>query len=190
MAVALATEKEDNLSLLADISSMVDIRLSCEWINSDNDLQCESSHSSMDSLLSHIKATHCTEPGHCLWKLCSFTSPNPIEYSCHLLFHGYHTSLKAKGENFQTLKGLSACQLGTESANVFPEVEVGWECLWEYDESQLCGESFCCVKGYYDHVRGHVDVKIDAKCRWKGKPNAITVKSIYLSIDQFRGPIV
>ncbi len=161
-------ETEDNLFLLADISSTVDIRLSCEWINPDNDLQCERSYSSVDALLSHIKTTHCTKPGQCLWKFCSVESPNPIEHSCHLLFHGYHTFLKARGEEFIVLKGLSACQLGNDSVNLFPEVEVGWECHWEYDGSQLCGEVFCCVKSYYEHVRGHVDVKTDSKCHWKG----------------------
>ena len=171
-------EAADNLCLLADISSRAKFRLKCEWLDPESDQECEASHDSVDQLLAHIRLAHTgTSAGAipptannnncCLWRNCSFTSAQPIEFTCHVLFHGYHNCLKAKGEEYRIDKDLPACKM--DPVSIFPKVEDGWQCLWEYNESQMCGGVYYCVKSYYDHVRGHIDAKIDSKCRWKGQ---------------------
>ncbi len=165
MAVTAVTEIADLSS-----SSSGELSLNCEWVYPNTDIECGTLHNNVDSLLSHIRAQHCIGPLEltCHWKLCSFTTAHPTAYTCHLLFHGYHVFLKTKGIEYQSLKALPACKIANNEP-FLPIVEEGWKCLWEYDELRLCGSVYCCVKSFYDHVRGHIDTKVESKCRWKGQ---------------------
>ena len=169
MAVSLG--KDENLFLLADVSSQVDFRLICEWTVIDKGSVCGESFECLDSLQEHIRTSHLSELGDCLWRLCSFRSTNAMEFTCHVLFHGYHSYLKSKGEQFRVQKNLPTCRLATE---LIPKVEAdGFRCQWMCSESQICEEIFDCVSTYYSHVKGHVDAKIEARCCWQGESSVV-----------------
>ena len=143
----------------------------CEWINiPEEGTICGMRFETLDSFLTHIRShiSLLSKPGVCQWNLCRYSCTHPIEFTSHVLFHGHHSNLKCKGEEFSDFKCLPACQLGSELVNDVPKVEEGWKCLWE-ESDECCGKVFDCVNIYYDHVKEHVEKMEKSKCGWKGK---------------------
>ena len=143
----------------------------CEWINiPEEGTICGMRFETLDSFLTHIRShiSLLSKPGVCQWNLCRYSCTHPIEFTSHVLFHGHHSNLKCKGEEFSDFKCLPACQLGSELVNDVPKVEEGWKCMWE-ESDECCGKVFDCVNIYYDHVKEHVDKMEKSNCGWKGK---------------------
>lgn len=172
---------EENLFPLAQVSSQTSCRLACQWVNPETGSQCDVCYEKVDELLAHIKSAHysnldsnhSSNPGVCLWKFCSYSSAHLNEFKCHVLFHGYHSFLKTKGEELINQKSLPSCQMDSEVASsrvAFPKTnhEEGWSCRWFIDKTQTCGLMFSCAKTFYDHVKIHVEDSRECKCYWEG----------------------
>lgn len=195
--MAAATLSNETLfPLLNQASSQASGRLVCHWVYPETGSECNMSYDDVDLLLTHIRSTHSstfsTGGAVCLWKLCGYSSVHPNELHCHLLYHGYHCLLKAKGEDFINQKKLQSCHMSsvltpglTNSRVVFPKTvnEEGWRCLW-YERQVVCGLTYTCAKTYYDHVKKHVEDSGEYKCYWEGKLNHTFIRLYIITMDK------
>lgn len=102
----------------------------------------------------------------CGWNGCSFSSSDATAFSCHVLYHCYHSYLKLLGSEVQQKSGLAGCQLSNELANVTPSIDTELRCLWN---DGLCGVQFDCPGDFYAHVHDHTVKETTNCCSWKGK---------------------
>lgn len=139
----------------------------CEWY-SPTGLPCNCDFKDMLVFQNHVRdhGAHTEGLRKCAWNECSFSSTDTTAFSCHLLYHCYHSYLKLLGCEVLQKSGLPGCQLSNELKGVLPLVEIELRCLWN-DGS--CGVQFDCPGDFYAHVHDHAANEANNCCRWKGK---------------------
>lgn len=88
----------------------------------------------------------------CEWVHCEWDTPeNANELIRHVLFHAFHTKLKALGTRKQLEQNLSECTLDNQGQNQVPDVQKPFLCEWE-----SCDMEMNCPHLFYQHVESHV----------------------------------
>jgi len=146
--------------------------LSCEWLLPAM-LKCGLSFTDMHHFVSHVRShLHVVleeekeEPMYCNWVGCDFSCSDSQEYTCHVLFHPYHSYQKLLGLEVQVKKGLPACQLDSDMENIVPQLEIELRCQWDNGK---CNKIFDSVGDFYAHVHEHAMGERSMCCKWKGE---------------------
>lgn len=144
--------------------------LSCEWLLPAI-LKCGLSFTDMHHFVSHVRShlvldEEKEEPMYCNWVGCDFSCSDSQEYTCHVLFHPYHSYQKLLGLELQVKKGLPACQLDSDMENIVPQLEIELRCQWDNGK---CNKIFDSVGDFYAHVHEHAMGEHSMCCKWKGE---------------------
>ena len=87
----------------------------------------------------------------CLWRGCTWdTGTDLLEFTRHVLFHGYHSKLKCNGAIEELNCNLTSCTLDAETQNLLPDLSQPFTCLWD-----SCRTEFQCADKFYRHVDEH-----------------------------------
>ena len=158
----------------------------CEWMKPSVDgrpVECGLQFQSVDAFLTHTREHILMDspagvlgegdggnslPLSCLWKNCGWQADQRSDLVVHILYHPYHSFLKHLGRGVVAKKSLPPCTYSSECCNILPELEGGFECLWDQ-----CGEVFDSAWDFYEHVGGHVrgsagNGQGGYKCMWQG----------------------
>ena len=89
----------------------------------------------------------------CLWDLCHFEATSAEEFSKHVNYHSYHTSLKTYGLSLSNLIILPQCLLDSKVRNNIEKVHNlpdHYRCFWSD-----CDQEFSSIQSFLDHVEYH-----------------------------------
>ncbi|XP_047142572.1 histone H4 transcription factor isoform X1 [Hydra vulgaris] len=89
----------------------------------------------------------------CMWRGCSWEGCEDLmELTRHIMFHGYHSLLRALGKLEQDKMSLNDCLIEQEDQyHMLSCVTTPFLCLWNN-----CAQEHCCPDKFYRHVEKHV----------------------------------
>ncbi|XP_075252903.1 histone H4 transcription factor-like [Convolutriloba macropyga] len=160
--------------------------LSCGWAG------CCQVFGTIEHLIIHLTdvhlfaSQHCDQPLHCFWNECNnFDAEHHHHLTVHVLYHAYHTQLKALASAAIEKSQISKCQLIAFSSCLPDLPPEGFTCLLNHG---TCLETFTSFHSYLVHVRSHIysPVLTERRCTWMGCERSTLFKTKFYLNNHMR----